>query len=87
MKLPARLCLIAIACGISAAQPSTTSDAVIWEEYVKWVAALPALPPGQHEGGGDVYMKAQTDRGVSADEAKRRWDRINVLRRGSPDRE
>jgi hypothetical protein len=87
VKLLARLCLIVISCGVAAPQPATTTDAVVWEEYVKWVEALPALPPGQHVNGGDVYMKAQTDRGVSAAEAKRRWDRINVLRRGSPDRE
>ena len=87
MKLLIRLCLIVIAYGIAAAQPATIADAVIWEEYVKWVEALPALPPGQHLNGGEVYMRAQTDRGVSAAEAKRRWDRITVIRRGSPDRE
>jgi 2-polyprenyl-3-methyl-5-hydroxy-6-metoxy-1,4-benzoquinol methylase len=87
VKVLARLCLIVIGCGLAAAQPEPTTDDVIWEEYVKWVAALPALPPGQHANGEDVYIKAYTARGVSASEAKRRWDRINVLRRGSPDRE
>jgi 2-polyprenyl-3-methyl-5-hydroxy-6-metoxy-1,4-benzoquinol methylase len=81
------LCLVVIACGVAAAQAQTASDGVVWEDYVKWVAALPTLPPGQHANGGEVYRKAQTDLGVSAAEAKRRWDRINVLRRGSPDRE
>jgi len=50
--------------------------------------SLQPLSPGQHANPSDVYIRTLTERGVPADEAKRRWARISgTLRRGSPDRE
>ena len=87
MNLAVRICVIGLACGAAFAQQQPASDNAIWEEYVKWVESLRPLPAGQRTDPGGAYRGALTVRGVAAEEASRRWDRVNVLRRGSPDRE
>ena len=87
MKFFVRFCVVAISCGLELAQDQSASDVLIWEEYVKWVEALRPLPAGQHANPAEVYITALKERGISAEEAKRRWDRVSAIRRGSPDRE
>lgn len=89
MRLAILFCgLVAVCSVVSAQQEKVASDEVIWAEYVKWVEGLQPLPVGQQANPSEVYVRAATERGVSAEEAKRRWDRISsTLRRGSPDRE
>ena len=88
MTSAVRFCVILALGSIVAAQYKPASDAAIWDEFVKWVAALSPLSAGQHADPADIYIKALAAGGVPADEAKRRWDRIKTtLRRGSPDRE
>jgi SAM-dependent methyltransferase len=87
MNLHVRFCVVAAFCAVLPAQDQPATDALIWEEYVKWVRALPPLPVGQHANPGEVYIKSLTDRGISPSEAQRRLDRVTILRRGSPDRE
>jgi SAM-dependent methyltransferase len=82
-----RFYVVPAICGVLAAQDQTANDALIWEQYVKWVEALRPLPAGQHANPAEVYITALRDRGISPEEAKRRWDRVSAIRRGSPDRE
>ena len=57
-----------------------------WRE-MGWKPCV-SLPVGQRSNQSEcVYVKTFTDAGVPVGEAKRRWDRVTILRRGSPDRE
>lgn len=59
------------------------SDEELWIWYEKWVAALKPLPPGKTMSTADALVAE----GMSRDEASARYQRINVLRRGSVDKE
>lgn len=65
----------------------TPNDGQIWREFAAWSAQVAALPPGQHRPIADAYMEALSRQGVNAEEAKRRFDRVLILRRGSSERE
>jgi SAM-dependent methyltransferase len=71
------------------AQPAAPAqdDAKVWSHYEAWVAALPALPPGERVAQVDRYVQQLVSEGVAKDEATRRFERINVIRRASSARE
>jgi predicted O-methyltransferase YrrM len=69
------------------AAPIAVDDATLWQEFQQWVEGLAHLPPGQRAGMGPLYTKSLMSRGVTQAEATARLERINVSRRGSPERE
>ena len=68
-------------------QPVPLDDAKLWSHYEAWVAALPALPPGERVPVADRYVAALVAEGVPKDEAVKRFERIGVIRRQSSARE
>ncbi|BCS35750.2 hypothetical protein TBR22_A49840 [Luteitalea sp. TBR-22] len=77
--------LVALVLGQPAAP--ATDDAKLWAHYETWVATLPALPPGERVPVADRYAAQLATEGISKEEAARRFERINVLRRASSARE
>lgn len=67
------------------AQPA--SEQAIWEDFAKWSAELKALPPGERKPMMAVYVDRLVARGVEKEEAQRRANQVNTLRRASLERE
>jgi SAM-dependent methyltransferase len=78
-----------LAMGASAcfAQQTPSSDEEIWTEFTAFAEQLRPLPPGQSVPARTRYVAVLTARGVPEAEAARRFERVNVLRRQSIDRE
>ena len=87
MRIWASVGILALAVSLSFAQPTPASDEAIWAEFAAYVEQLKPLPPGQSIPGRTRYVAALTARGVPEAEAVRRFERVNVLRRQSVDRE
>lgn len=82
-----RATLLLILAAALLAQAPPADDAAIWAHFERWTAALPALPPGQRAAFDDRYIESLKQQGVPAEEAKRRFERVLILRRASVDRE
>ncbi len=84
MKLGILFALCALSlCG----QPSPIGDTEIWTQFAGWVEHLKALPPGQRIPMRERFVKDLVAAGVVEPEAARRYNRMEVLRRASPERE
>jgi len=91
------LCVLAVPGGSQTAAPPPTAsapqtspsipDEELWTHFERWVAALKPLPPGSASPGVRAFVDAWVAEGVLADEALRRAQRVEVLRRASVDRE
>ena len=68
------------------AKPSI-SDEELWAHFEKWVDGLKPLPPGQTRAAPQAYAAAMVAEGVPREEADRRAQHVNLLRRASLDRE
>lgn len=68
-------------------QAPPADDALIWEQFERWVPALPPLPVGQKATFEERYVESLKQQGIPAEEAKRRFARVLALRRASVDRE
>lgn len=68
-------------------QAPPADDTLIWEQFERWVPALPPLPVGQKATIEERYVESLKQQGIPAEEAKRRFARVLVLRRASVDRE
>ncbi len=81
--------LIAGACCAQtpAAAQAQAADAEIWKDFAAWSEAAKLQPPGSKLTMPAAYVEHLQASGVSPEEAKRRCDRMNVLRRGSLDTE
>ncbi len=87
MRFWAILGILALAFAVSSAQPAPASDDEIWAEFAAFTKQLQPLPPGQSIPVRTRYVATLTARGVPEAEAARRFERVNVLRRQSVDRE
>jgi SAM-dependent methyltransferase len=65
----------------------SAQDEAIWQQFEAWVAALPALTPGDSVPVRDRYVASLVQQGMAREEAERRYERILVIRHGSVDRE
>jgi SAM-dependent methyltransferase len=65
----------------------SAQDEAIWQQFEAWVAALPALTPGDSVPVRDRYVGSLVQQGMAREEAERRYERILVIRHGSVDRE
>jgi SAM-dependent methyltransferase len=79
--------ILALTASVCFAQQAQASDEEIWTEFAAFVQQLKPLPPGQSVPGRTRYVAALTAHGVPEAEAARRFERVNVLRRESVDRE
>lgn len=69
-------------------QPATTlDDASLWAHYESWVARLEVIKPGEKKSMADTYVAQLGAEGVPKEEATKRYQRINVIRRESSARE
>ena len=70
------------------AQPAPTiDDAALWAHYEAWVGRLEVIKPGERKSMGDVYVAQLVSEGVPQDEAAKRYQRINSIRRESSAKE
>jgi SAM-dependent methyltransferase len=87
MRLVALLGLFALAASLAPAQTPPASDEAIWTEFAVFAEQLKPLPPGQSIPGRTRYIEFLKAGGVPEAEAIRRFERINILRRQSVERE
>ncbi len=72
---------------VTIGQTPSPQDEPIWQQFEAWVAALPALAPGEIVPFRDRYVASLVQQGIARKEAERRYERILVIRHGSVDRE
>lgn len=81
------LCTLAVV-ALLVAQPATTiDDAALWAHYEAWVGRLEVVKPAERKSMADQYVAQLVAEGVPKDEATKRYQRINVIRRESSARE
>ncbi len=57
-------------------QTPSAQDEAIWQQFETWVAALPALAPGDSVPFRDRYLASLVQQGVARKEAERRYVRM-----------
>ena len=87
MRVKLGTVLFVLMAAVALPQSAALPDEEIWKGFEQWVAALKPLPPGQSVSMQKRYVDAQVAAGVQAEEAVRRYERVNTIRRGSTDRE
>ena len=78
--------LFALMAAAAFPQSAALPDEQIWSGFEQWVAALKPLPPGQSVPIQKRYVESQVAAGVPAEEAARRYERMNTIRWDSTDR-
>ncbi len=87
MQIQAWLGCLVICAGLSVAQTAPATDEQIWAEFETFTKELTPQPPGESAGMRVRYLEALKAKGVPEPEAVRRFERMNVLRRATVDRE
>jgi SAM-dependent methyltransferase len=87
MRIWACLGICVLWCGAACAQPAAVNDEQIWVEFAAFTEQLQPLGPGQSMPVAKRYAAALAAKGVSGEEAARRFETVNVIRRQSVERE
>lgn len=84
--MPRRLILVLLL-PLLLGQSAPHSDEAVWQHFESWVAALPALPPGERVSMAERYVAALRQQGLDEAAAREQFSRVNVIRRVSNHRE
>jgi SAM-dependent methyltransferase len=75
-----------LCCG-SPQRPLSATDDEIWEDFEQWVERVLQSPAEEHASLQDLFIGYLEEKGLSAEEAQWRMDRIIELRGASTERE
>jgi SAM-dependent methyltransferase len=81
------VCLLTVLALLTGQPATATDDAALWSHYEAWVGKLTMIKPGESKSMAEVYVAQLIAEGMSKEEATKRYQRINVIRRESSARE